>query len=214
MSFLESLRRAKLGPLTLLLLLGGLLAIAYVGMGVSILREQRDQEALASQIDAGEGALAAADQSRRELEDLEARLSTAEQELALAETAYPSELDSSVVLETVLAQANESRARVLKVDSQPATTVADETATYSVLSLKLDVEGNFIQLAAFLAALEGGGLSASKTGDFTLEKEGERYTLSLEVLTYARSATDEAPASEAVGGPSDAAGEGQEAPEQ
>lgn len=213
MSFLRSLRRAKLGPLTLLLLLGGLLAIAYAGMGVSILREQRDQQALASQIDGGEGALSAADQSRRELENLEARLSTAEQELAFAEAAYPSELDSSAVLETVLAHANESRVRVLKVDSQPPTTVADETATYSVLSLKLDVEGNFIQLAAFLAALEG-GLSASRTGDFTLEKEGERYTLNLEVLTYARSATDEDPASEAVDGPSDAAGEGQEAPEQ
>jgi hypothetical protein len=202
LSVLDALRRAKLEPLTLLLLLAGLVVVAYVALGVSALRERRDQDALSSQIDLGEGVLVVAEDSQQELEDLEARLRAAEQELALAQSAFPSEVDSDDVLRTILAHANESRARVLRVETQPPTTGADEENAYSVLGFNLEVEGDFGQLVAFLAALESGAIGASKTGAFSLEGEEGRYTLNLEVLTYARSAVDVASAPETAESPS------------
>jgi len=213
---IDALRRAKLKPLTLLLLLAGLAVVAYVALGVSVLRERRDQDALSSQIDLGEGVLVVAEDSQQDLEDLEARLRAAEQELALAQSAFPSEVDSDGVLRAILAHANESGARVLRVDTQPPTTEADEANTYSVLGFNLEVEGDFGQLVAFLAALESGAIGASKTGAFSLEGEDGGYTLSLEVLTYARSAADAAPAAETPESPSgpamEPAGDGEDTP--
>ena len=201
MSLIDALRRSKLKPLTLLLLLGGLAVVAYVALGVSVLREQWDQDALSAQIDLGEGVLVVAEDSQQDLEGLEARLRAAEQELALAQRAFPSEVDSDGVLRAILAHANESQTRVLRVDTQPLTSEGDEATVYRGLGFNLEVEGDFGQLVAFLAALESGSIGASKTGAFSLEGEDGRYTLNLEVLTYARSAADAASAPESPESP-------------
>jgi hypothetical protein len=215
-SLTNALSKAKLEPLTLLLLLAGLALIAYVALGVSILRQQRDQDALSSQIDLGEEVLSAAEDSRQVLEDSEARLREAEQALTLAQNAFPSELDSDGVLQNILTYANESQAHVLRVDTQPPTTDADEAGEYSVLGINLEMEGETSQLIAFLAALESGVIGASKIGAFSLEGDEGRYMLNLEVLTYARSAAAEGSAPEIPESPSgpamEPAGDGEDAP--
>lgn len=216
MSLIDALSKAKLEPLTLLLLLAGLAVVSYIALGVSIVREQWDQDALSWQIDLGEEVLSVTEDSRQALEDLEARLRAAEEELALAQSAFPSELDSDDILQTILTRANESQARVLSVNIQPPTTEADEASAYSVLGFNIEVEGDPGQLVTFLAALESGVIGASKTGAFSLEEEDGRYTLNLEVLTYARSAAGEGSAPEIPESPSgpamEPAGDGEHAP--
>jgi len=215
LSLIDALRRTKLKPLTLLLVLAGLLGIAYVGLGASLLRQQWDQDNLSSQVNLAEGVLAAAGGPQQALQDLEARLTAAKQELALAQSAYPSELDSSVVMEMVLAHASENQVRVLRAESQPPTVQSDETSTHTVLSITFDAEGGLGQLIAFVAAVESEAKSASGIGALSIEESGQKYILNLEVLAYARSATDEAAVPEtpedSSGPATEAAGDGQQA---
>jgi hypothetical protein len=203
----EALRKAKITPLALFLVLVGVVAIAYVALGTSFVRQQWDQDALSSQIDLAQGVLAAASGSQQTVDDLEARLSAAKKELALAQSTFPSELDSKNIVERVLAYASQSQVRVLQVQTEPSATDGNETGAHSVFSFKFDVAGGFDQLVAFAAALDGGALGVSKTGAFSLRQEGGGYVLSLEVLTYARSPVDEASAPEAPEGPPAAATE-------
>lgn len=196
MSLTEALRSAKLQPLTLLLLLAGLVAVTYVALGASFLRQRSDRDALSSQIESAETTLAMADNVRQDLADLPARLDSARQQLAAAQTAFPSELDSNTVLGTILGYADESQVRVLEAHTQPSaaeTAGPDgevEASAYRVLGFNLEVEGTFEQLVAFLAAIEEGAASTSSLGAFSLQRSEGRQVLSLEVLTYARSATD------------------------
>lgn len=202
---LEKIRgRLKLTPLTLLLSLFALVAIAYIALVVSFLQQRRDEDALSSQIDLASGVLAAAEGSRQELEDLQARLQAAEQELALARSAYPSEIDSSAVVETVLARANESRVRVLSASTEAPVDQTDGESQYRVLSATFDVEGGLGDLIAFLAALEKG---AGGTGikSLSMEESAGGYTLSLELLAYASQAADKESGAETAGATSGAA---------
>src|SRR3972149_4137133 len=86
----------------LLLLLAGVVAVTYVALGATLLREHQKQEDLSSQIDSAEAVLAGADDVRQDMEDLEGRLAEAREELAAAHAAFPSELDSDSILKTVL----------------------------------------------------------------------------------------------------------------
>jgi hypothetical protein len=214
LSLIDALRKTTLKPLTQLLLLAGLVVVAYVALGLSIVREEWDQHALSSQVKLGEEVLIAAPDSQQDLEELEARLEAAGQELAAAETAFPSELDSRNILETILSYVGESQVRLIRIDIQPPTTGGDEAGAYSVLSSNLEVEGDFGQLVAFVEALEEGASGATKIGTFALQDVDGQQVLALELLSYARSATAESDSPEdesSTGGGTEATSEGEEA---
>ena len=194
MSLTDALRNVKLKPLTLLLLVAGLAVVAYASLGASVLRQRSEREALSTQIESAEAVLATAKDVRQNLADLPARLDTARQQLAAAQTSFPSELDSNTLLQTILGYANESQVRVLEVHTQPpAAEVGEideeaEVSAYRVLGFNLEVEGTFKQLVTFLSAIEEGAMSTSRTGAFSFQQSEGRQVLSLEVLSYARSA--------------------------
>ena len=192
MSLQEIRARLKLTPLTLLLALSGVLLIAYVALGVSFVRQRWDKDALSSQVDLGEGVLVAAGNSRQGLEDLQARLQAAEQELALAQSAFPSELDSSAIVETVLAHANTSQSRVLSATTKPPGVQTEGDTAYGVLNATFDVEGGLGSLIAFLVGLESEDAGAFRTKSLSIQESAGGYILSLEVLAYARPAEDQA----------------------
>jgi hypothetical protein len=191
LSLLDALRKVTLRPLAQLLLLASLVVIAYVALGVSIVRQEWDQHALSSQVELGEGVLVAAADSQQDFDDLQARLEAAKQELAAAETAFPSELDSRDILETILRYVGESQVRLMRIDIQPPTTGGDEAGAYSVLASNLEVEGDFGELVAFVKALEERASGATKIGTFALQDVGGQQVLALELLSYARSPTAE-----------------------
>jgi len=192
LSLQEIRARLKVTPLTLLLALSGVLLIAYVALGVSFVRQQRDKDALSSQVDLGDGVLVAAGSSRQGLEDLQARLQAAEQELALAQSALPSDLDSSAIVETVLAHANATQVRVLSATTKPPGVQTEGETAYNVLNATFDVEGGLGSLIAFLVGLESEDAGAFRIKSLSIQESAGGYILSLEVLAYARPAEDQA----------------------
>ncbi len=206
MSAVDRLKRVRLKPLTQLLLVVAVAVVAYVAMGVSIVREKWDQDALSAQIDLGQGVLLSVADARQDLEELQTRLTEAKQELAAAETAFPSKLDSKDILETILGDVGESKVRLLRIDIREPITEVDGENTYDVLGLDLAVEGDFGQLVDFLAALENRATSTTRIGSFTLEDKGERKVLNLELLTYAQPPAAEPTPSEGDGSASAGSG--------
>ncbi len=210
----------------LLFLLAVVVAVAYVTLGASLLRQHPDQGELSSQIDSAAAVLASADDVRQDVEDLPARLAAARQELVAAQAAFPSELDSNNIIQTILALADENQVRVLRVDAvpptaepadaePPATEPAEETEGPRILSFDLEAEGDFGQLVAFLEALEGGATSTTRVSTFALQEGDGRYALSLELVSYARSPIEEPSSPEdetQAGGEAEAISDGEEAP--
>lgn len=190
----------------LLFLLAVVVAVAYVALGASLLWQHQDQGKLSSQIDSAAAVLAGADDVRQDVEDLPARLAAARQELVAAQAAFPSELDSNNIIQTILALADENQVRVLSVDAipPPAAEPTEGMSADASLSFNLKAEGYFGQLVVFLEALEEGETSTTRVGTFALQETGEQYTLDLELRAYARSLTKAAsPADE-----TDSTGEG------
>lgn len=194
MAYVHKLLRVKLRPLTQLLLLAGLAAAAFAGLGMSIVRDERDQDTLASQIELGEHVLASATAAQQGQAELEARLNAAQQELAAAEDALPSTLDGKEVLEMILARVGESGVRLMRIDTRPPvieTTEGEEGHEYTVLGFDLDVEGSFRQVIALLTTLEDGTTGTIAVGKFDLREVEGTHVLSLELLAYARAPTAE-----------------------
>lgn len=212
--------RVRLRPLTQLLLLAGLAAAAFAGLGMSIVRDEWDQNALASQIDLGEDVLRSAAAAQKDQEKLEARLIAAQQDLARTESAFPSTLDGKDVLEMILARVGESQVRLMRIDTRPPAIEAigrDEAHQYTVFGFDIEVEGALGHVTALLAALEDEATSTIAVGKFDLRQVEGKHVLSLELLAYARgpAAEDSPPedptatggAAEATGGTEGAAGQ-------
>lgn len=208
MSAIDALRSAKLQPLTLLLLLGGVVVVAYAILGVSLLRERWEKDSLSSEIAAAAATLGTAQDVQRDLADLQARLDEASLRLTAAQAAFPTELDSNVILQSVLRHANENQVGVLQANTQPpaiGSTEPDEEVAlsgYSSLGFDFEVVGTFEQLVAFLAAIEDEAGSTSTIGDYSLQEAPGGQVLRLEVLSYTRSAVEEADAPETPEDPS------------
>ena len=216
MSVFDVIGRTKFNPYMLLLLLAGVVAVTYVALGATLLREHQKQEDLSSQIDSAEAVLAGADDVRQDMEDLEGRLAEAREELAAAQAAFPSELDSDNILKTVLDLAGESQVRVTSVNASPPEAEATEdTSDGETLTFDLQVEGDFGQLIAFLEALEEGATSATRVSSFVAEEAAGRYVVDLELLAFARSTRSEASAAEdesPTGEETEATSDGEETP--
>ena len=200
LSFSGAIKGAKIRPHILLPLLAGAVAIAYITLGGLLLQERFDQDSLSSEIESGEAVLATADDLSADLEDMPARLAQVRDELDAAQIAFPSELESNNVIQTVLALADENKVHVLSIHaaSPPATESEEETTADASLSFNLKAEGYFGQLIVFLGALEEGETSTTRVDTFALQEASGQYTLDLVLVAFARPPTEAAsPADEA-----------------
>ena len=200
----------------LLVVLAGVVAIASVALAASLLWQRLDQGELSSQIDSAEAVLAGADDVRQDMEDLPARLAEAKRELAAAQIAFPRELDSNNIIQTILALADENQVLVISIDTNPpAAERTEEMSADPSLSFNLKAQGGFGRLVAFLEALESNATSTTGIGTFALWEGDGRYVLDLELVSYARSPIEEASSSQDEGSTGEeiaAIGDGEEAP--
>lgn len=217
----DVVKRTKLSPYTLVLLLAAVVAVAYVALGASLLHERSKQRDMSSQIDSAGAVLAASGDVRKELEDLPARLTDARQDLAAAQAAFPSELNSNGILERILELAGQNQVRVTTAGAdlpvaesaeepteEPTGESTDESTDESAeettedisdgetLSFDLQVEGDFGRLIAFLKALEKGVTSTTTITRFALQQESGQHLLDLELVAHARSLTADSPSAE------------------
>ena len=110
--------KARFNPYVMLLLLAGVVAVAYVALGVSLFRQGPGKEDLLAELESGMTVLAAADDVQQEMEVLPDRLAEARQELQAAQAAFPSELNSNNTMQTILELAKHPNIAGMK-DSAP-----------------------------------------------------------------------------------------------
>ncbi len=226
MSEPDAPRKTRFNPYTMLFLLAGAVAVAYVALGGLLFQQHREKEDVMSQLGSGMTVLARANDVRQDVEDLPGRLAEARQELTAAQIAFPSELDSNNILKTILELAGGSGVAVRSVETSPpvaepadaeppAADPTEETGGPRTLTYDMGVEGDFGQLMTFLEALEKGETSTTRISAFTLQDADGRYLLDFELIAHARSTASEAssPEEESTADEEpDAISDGQEAP--
>ena len=232
----KKMKKTLFKPWWWLFLLAWAVVVAYVALGASMLRENRERDDVMWQLESGMAVMAMAQDARQDLDVLPERLAEARRELTAAEAAFPSELDSNSILQTVLEIAGESGVGVRSVETSPlvaepadvesptAEPVDAEPPTADptegtrgprTLTYDFEVEGDFGQLMTFLEALEKGETSTTRISAFTLQEADGRYLLDFELIAHARSTISGASSSEqesAGDEGTEAGGDGQEVP--
>ena len=203
----KKMKKTLFKPWWWLFLLAWAVVVAYVALGASMLRENRERDDVMWQLESGMAVMAMAQDVRQDLDVLPERLAEARRELTAAEAAFPSELDSNSILQTVLEIAGESGVGVRSVETlplvaepadveSPAADPTEETGGPGTLTYDVEAEGDFGQLMAFLETLEGGATSTTRIRTFTLQEAEGRYLLDFKLVAYAQSTTSEAASSE------------------
>jgi hypothetical protein len=198
---LASLERIKVKPATMLLALGGVLAVAYIVVIASWAMERREQSGVRQQIEAGSGTLSGVGDSQQVLKDLQSRLDFLNAGLQNLETAFPAKLDSTAIVQSLLDYSNQSHARIKQISTLPASRVVaqkgenGEQVTYTVLRYTLVIEGNLTEMLSFLSLIEDGTAQTAALGDVSIAAGTGTEEMVLNVAFYAQAsaaATDAA----------------------
>ncbi len=168
-----------------------ILIMVYAVLGMGYLNELKRQEELTAQI-------AEVNQTISEIpqppEDLEQQLAEAQSLLTAEQGAFPSEVNTTELVNTILEVAKVCGIKATPMVTQPWAVEMVGKHNYPVLRLTITVEGNFSQLVTFTSQLEKAGyttlvmenLSASKSSEQS-EEGAIPITGSLELAIYARS---------------------------
>jgi len=200
---LASIERIKVKPATMLLSLGGILAVAYIVVFASYAMEQSEQSSATQQIEAGSGTLSGVGDSQQTLRDLEARLSSTKAGLDDLQHAFPTKLDSTVIVQSLLDYANRSHVSIKQMTSLPATQVMapkedEKDVDYTVLRYTLVVDGQLPDMLTFLSLLENATSQTAALGDVDLTEGTGTKEMILGVTFYARSESTNATAGAAT----------------
>jgi Tfp pilus assembly protein PilO len=129
------------------------LVMVYAVLGMSYLGQLKEQRELTSQ-------LAEVNQTLSEIpqppEDLEQQLAEAETLLAAEQSLFPSEINTTQLIDTILTLASIYGVKATPMITQPWSTETVGEHTYPVLQLTVDVEGSFNQVVNFAGQLENG----------------------------------------------------------
>lgn len=158
-------------------------------------QEGKEHEALTFQI-------AEATQTLAELpevpQDLEQRLATARARLVVEENAFPSKINSTEFINTILELANDCGVKAIPLVTQSWSTEKISENDYQVFRLNVAVEGSFSQLIDFVIKLESGeyktlvveNLSITRiTEEEGVSEESIPVIASFDLAIYAQSLT-------------------------
>jgi Tfp pilus assembly protein PilO len=169
---------------------GTVLILALYGLIVrGILREREQQAALEMQIEPFEMALADQQGGAQVLPTRQAELATLQAELAGIQIAFPSEFNSTDVLDHIVTAATNHGVNLRQVQVQDPLTDTLGADTYYVFTYDVEVEGRLGAIAAFLAALESGSIETLILDQISLEAQptpAAEYQTSLVVRVYVR----------------------------
>lgn len=180
-------------------------ALALLSLAVlagTILQQQREQDVLASGIEAARQSFAGFGDSASNQQ----QQAKAQAELATEQAAFPSRLSGPGTVGALIQLAEESGLKVINLKTQPGREQQVGEHTYGALSVHIQVEGTVSVLRTFVGKLERGALQAVRvdeltvtgleqlpTADLGLSAKGSRttavqhsMTASLEFSVYAR----------------------------
>jgi len=171
------------------------LVLVYAVLGMSYLKQLGEHGALTSQIDEVIQTLGEIPQPPQ---DLEQRLAEAETLLAAEQNTFPSTINTTQLINTVLALANSCGVKATPMVTKPWSTETVGQHTYPVLRLTVTVEGSFSQLTTFTSQLENGDYDTLVMENLDITRsavESEEGTTpiagSLKLAIYARSLSSE-----------------------
>lgn len=167
------------------------LLMLYCILGMSYLKQLKEHQALTSQITEVTQTLS---EIPKPPQDLEQQLAAAQTLLAAEQSSFPSQIDTTQVINTILAQAKSCGVKATPMVTQPWSTETLGEHSYPVLRLTVAVEGSFSQLVTFVSQLDQGGyvtlvmenLSATWSTEQT-EEETIPVTGSLKLAIYTQS---------------------------
>jgi len=168
-----------------------ILLITYCFLGMSYLKQLKAHEALASQI-------SEVRQTIREIpkppQDLEQQLAAAQTSLAAEQGSFPSKINTTQVINTILELAKGCGVKATPMVTQPWSTEMVGKHSYQVLRLTVMVEGSFPQLTTFASQLENEGYATLVTEDLSITwgtEQSEEGTIpttgSLKLAIYTQS---------------------------
>jgi hypothetical protein len=130
-----------------------LMAVNYL-LGMDYLRQRQGHEALAAQITETTRTLA---RTPPPPQNLEPRLAAAEASLAAAQSAFPRDINSTRVINTILKLADACQVKAIPLVTNPWTK-ENTGLDYQVFRLNIAIKGSFSQLNSFVSQLENGEL--------------------------------------------------------
>ncbi len=154
----------------LLVLLCAVLLVVYYLMGTDYLKQQQEREVLASQIAEATQALA---QIPAPPADLEEQLAAAQTSLEGIRNSFPSKLNSTRIINTILKLADEVGVKAIPLITQPWAIESVSDYDYFVFRLNIAVTGTFAQLVSFLNQLENGELETLIVENFRVSRVTE-----------------------------------------
>ncbi len=177
-----------------------MLLVVYAYFGMGYINQQKEQKALASQIADVCQTLA---QIPAPPQDLEQRLEAVRASLVAEQSAFPSQMNSTEIVDTILRLADDCGVKAIPLITQPWSMENVGEHGYHVFRLDIAVEGSFSQLVSFLSKLENGEFKTLIVDDLSVTRateqpEGETgtegnipVTASLNLAIYTQSPTSE-----------------------
>ena len=175
-----------------------ILIVVYAYFGMGYMKEREEQAALTSQIADASYTLAQVPEPPR---DLEQRLAVAQVSLAAEQDAFPGQINSTQIVNTILKLANDCEVKAIPLVTKPWSMEDIGEHGYYVFRLNVAVEGSFSQLVSFVGKLENGEFETLVVEDLSVTKveeqpEGETVpegsipvTASLDLAIYTQSLT-------------------------
>jgi Tfp pilus assembly protein PilO len=171
------------------------LVMVYAVLGMSYLKQLKEHGVGTSQFNE-------VTQTLNEIppppQDLEQRLAEAEASLAAEQSTFPSTINTTQLINTVLALANSCGVKATPMVTKPWSTETVGQHTYPVLRLTVAVEGSFSQLVTFASQLEKGDYDTLVMENLDISRstaESEEGTTpitgSLKLAVYGRSLSSE-----------------------
>lgn len=187
------------GKLLITLLIIVLLVVYYF-LGMGYMKQRKEHEVLTSQI-------ADVAQTLKEIpkppQDLEQRLAAAQASLAAEHRVFPSKMNNTQVINTILELADDCEVKAIPLITHPWSMEEISEHSYYVFRLNVAVEGSLPQLLTFLGELENAqfetliveGLSVTRVSQQSEEQSVSEGTIpitaSLDLAIYARCPTSD-----------------------
>lgn len=179
------------GKLLITILIIILVAVYYL-FGTDYMKQRQEHAALTSQITDATQALA---QIPELPQNLEQRLAAAQASLAAEQNEFPSKINSTQVINTILQLADDYGVKATPMVTQSWSTEMVGEHSYSVLRLTVAVEGSFSPLLSFISKLENGEFKTLIVENLSVTRVTEQpegtipITASLNLAIYTQSLT-------------------------
>ena len=137
-------------PIIILIII---LSVVYYLFGTDYMNQRQEQEVLTTQI-------AEVTQTLGEIpeppQNLEQRLEAAQASLAVEQSVFPTKVNTTHVIDTILRLADDCEVKAIPLVTQPWSKENIGEHGYYVFRLNVVVEGSFSQLVIFVSRLENG----------------------------------------------------------